>query len=404
MIEFRVDGRVKRLRIADSRLVELTIGHAPVGDEPATSSSLEISPGSINAHTHLYSGLAPLGLPAPPLPPQSFLEILQRIWWRLDRALDPAALRASARYYLAEALLAGTTTVIDHHESPNLIEGSLDILAEACAELGIRALLCYGATERNGGPTEASRGLAECRRFIRENRRPTVRGVVGLHASFTVSDDTIRRAGDLCRELNTILHLHLAEDAADVVDARRRGFAGPLQRLRDLNALIPGSILAHGVHLTPADVQLANEYGCWLVQNPRSNSGNKVGYAENLVTARRVALGTDGYPARMDDERAHLAREAQAHGDGSAEVTRRAAGAYDLLGAFFDGPFFPLAAGMTADLCTMESVQSGTAVRDVYVAGKELVCAGALVNASFDEICHEAQVEAQRLWDRMQQF
>ena len=134
-------------------------------------------------------------------------------------AIDEASLRAAARLYVAEALLHGTTTLVDHHESPRLIEGSLDVLADACHELGARALLCYGATERNGGRDEASRGLTECRRFIETNSRPLVRGVVGLHASFTVSDETLREAAALCRELDSVVHVHLAEDRADVEDA-----------------------------------------------------------------------------------------------------------------------------------------------------------------------------------------
>src|SRR5512143_3781295 len=132
--------------------------------------------GFVNAHTHLYSGLAPLGMPKPQPPPANFLEILERVWWPLDRALDEATLRAAARYYVAEALLRRTTALVDHHESPNFIEGSLDVLADACQELGMRAVLCYGATERNGGRQEARRGLAECRRFIEANTRPLIRG------------------------------------------------------------------------------------------------------------------------------------------------------------------------------------------------------------------------------------
>ena len=129
--------------------------------------------GNVNAHTHIYSGLAPLGIPQPEPEPESFVQILERLWWLLDRALDEESLRASARLYVADALLAGTTVLIDHHESPDFIEGSLDVLADACDELGIRALLCYGATERNGGVDEAMRGLGECRRFIESNDRPS---------------------------------------------------------------------------------------------------------------------------------------------------------------------------------------------------------------------------------------
>jgi cytosine/adenosine deaminase-related metal-dependent hydrolase len=260
----------------------------------------------VNAHTHLYSGLAPLGMPAPAVKPATFLEILERVWWRLDRALDEPSLRAAARFYVSAARRAGTAVLVDHHESPAFIEGSLDVLADACAEFGVAALLCYGATERNGGREEARRGLAECRRFIRSNERPLVSGLVGLHASFTVSDDSIAEAGELCRELGTVLHVHVAEDAADVEDARRRGYDGPLERLATLGALVPGSILAHGVHLSPAQVRRASEAGCWLVQNPRSNRTNGVGYPHALGSADLVALGTDGFESDMRAEAAAL--------------------------------------------------------------------------------------------------
>jgi len=269
----------------------------------------------VNAHTHLYSGLAPLGMPAPSPPPATFLEILERVWWRLDRALDEASLRAAARYYVSAARRAGTAMLVDHHESPGMIEGSLDLLADACMEFGVPAVLCYGATERNGGREEARRGLAECRRFIRENTRPRMAGVVGLHASFTVSDDTIREAGELCRELATVLHVHLAEDAADVEDARRRGYEGPLERLSALGSLVPGSILAHGVHLSAGQAKKAGEAGCWLVQNPRSNRNNRVGYGRSLRAAARVALGTDGFASDMREEARALATIAAKEGD-----------------------------------------------------------------------------------------
>src|SRR6516165_9177735 len=124
----------------------------------------EIRAGAVCAHTHLYSGLSRYGMPAASPPPGNFLQLLERVWWRLDRALDETTLRAAAMDYVARALLAGTTALVDHHESPNLIEGSLAILAEVCEQLGMRALLCYGATERNAGRDEARRGLAECRR------------------------------------------------------------------------------------------------------------------------------------------------------------------------------------------------------------------------------------------------
>ena len=285
----------------------------------------------VNAHTHLYSGLAPFGMPPPVPPPENFVQNLQYIWWRLDRALDEAALRAGARWYVAQARLAGTVALVDHHESPGFIEGSLDVVADACVEFGMAAVLCYGATERNGGQDEARRGLDECRRFIRSNRRPRVTGAVGLHASFTVSDHTIREAGALGRDLGTVLHVHIAEDGADVRDARRRGYEGPLQRLMALGALAPGSILAHGVHLSPEDVRRGSDAGCWFVQNPRSNLKNRVGYPSALVGAARVALGTDGFPSNMRDESEALSEVSAAAGEPPALAACRLEAGWDLV-------------------------------------------------------------------------
>lgn len=293
--------------------------------------------GAVNAHTHIYSALAPFGMPEPENPPESFLQILERIWWRLDRAIDAYALRVSARWYAAQSRHLGTSALIDHHESPAFIEGSLDVIADACQETGVPAVLTYGATERNGGRAEAKRGLAECRRFIRGNDRPLVRGMVGLHASFTVSDDTIREAGDLCRELDCPLHVHVAEDGADLTDAVARGWPGPLERLHALGALLPGSILAHGVHLTTEQVRFARRAGAWFVQNPRSNRGNRVGYAGSLGASDRVALGTDGYPSDLVAEREALLDEARRHGEDEGVAARRADTAPALLAERFAG-------------------------------------------------------------------
>ena len=192
------------------------------------------------------------------------------------------------------------------------IEGSLAILAEACEELGARALVCYGASERNFGREEARRGLAECRRLAAS---PLVRGLIGLHASFTVSDETAREAGALARELGTVVHVHLAEDQADVDDARRRGYPGPLERLLSLDALPEGSILAHGVRLSRDQVRLAADAGCWFVHNPRSNEGNRVGYAGALSAANASRVGRDGWDADMAAEDAALMRLAEQNGD-----------------------------------------------------------------------------------------
>lgn len=330
------------------------------------------APGLVNAHTHLYSGLVPLGMPAPLTRPPDFVSILRQVWWRLDRALDEASIAASAELYVAEAVALGAAGLIDHHESPNLIEGSLDILAVPCARFGMPAVLCYGATERNGGRDEARRGLAECARFARENRRPAIGAVVGLHASFTVSDDTIREASRLARDLGTVLHIHVAEDQADVDDARARGYAGVIDRLARLDAMVPGSIFAHGVHLTVDEVKACEAAGIWLVQNPRSNKGNRVGYPSALAASGRVALGTDGYPAGMGDEVSALMEESAAHGDNHVRARARPAAGAVLLAERLGGACAPPS-----------------------------LAARASAAAALDSIRARVQSDANDLWDRM---
>jgi len=328
--------------------------------------------GGVNAHTHLYSGLVTLGMPAPDPAPRAFPEILERVWWRLDRALDADSLRAAAELYVTEAIESGTTGLIDHHESPSFVEGSLDLLAEVCQVRGMPAVLCYGVTERNDGRDEAKRGLEECRYFLESNRRSLVAGAVGVHAGFTVSDETLREAAELARELGAVLHLHVAEDACDVEDARRRGYGGIVDRLEALGVLVRGSILAHGVHLTEGEVRRVAEAGCWLVQNPRSNVGNGVGYARNLAASELVALGTDGYPSDLRAEEACLFAEASAAGEELEVVARRLPAGEELLGSWFDG-----------DL-------PNSARRARERAVEEL-----------PELRRRAQEQAERLWKRM---
>ncbi len=381
MSALHLAGGPRELFVAEGRVAEGPVA----GARRIDCAGAEIAAGAVNAHTHLYSGLAGLGMPAPDRAPENFVQILERVWWRLDRALDAASLGAAARLYIAEALLAGTTTLVDHHESPAFIDGSLDVLADAAQELGCRLVTGYGATERNGGRDEARAGLAECARFVRDNRRPLVRGMLALHASFTVGDDTIRDMAALCSELDVPLHVHVAEDVADVEDARRRGYAGPLERLLELGALPAGSVLAHGVHLDEAEVKRAGAAGAWLVNNPRSNAGNRVGFARALGASARVALGTDGYPADMRAERAALV----ASGVDEATADARAACGAAIAAERFDQP-------LTADLVVRDA-----RVRHVIVAGALVVDDGRLVRGDLEEIRAKAREQAPRLFERM---
>ena len=234
--------------------------------------------GLVCGHHHLYSTLA-RGMPAPPRQPGTFLEVLEQIWWRLDTALDLDMIRWSAMLGAVEALQSGCTAIIDHHESPNAIEGSLTVIADACAEVGVRVVCAYGVTDRHG-PDGARRGLAENDRFLREGGR----GLVGVHASFTCSDATLEAASGLALEHGVGVHVHVAE----AVDDRAAG-----ARLASLAR--DEWLLAHCVHL---DRDLPGT----IVHNPRSNMNNAVGYARPAARENRVVLGTDGIGADMLEE------------------------------------------------------------------------------------------------------
>ena len=260
----------------------MTLAPNPV---PPDTLSPNQTPGLVCAHHHLYSALA-RGMPAPPRTPTGFLEILEQIWWRLDCALDADLIHWSAKLGAVEALAAGCTAIVDHHESPNAIEGSLSIIADACAEVGVRVNCAYGVTDRHG-PDGAAAGLAENDRFLSAADGVTRRGMVGVHAAFTCSDDTLDAAAELARRHGVGVHVHVAEGPADT-----------WERLRPHSA--DDWWLVHGVHL-PDDHGLRGT----VVHNPRSNMNNAVGYARPqrfAAAGHPVALGTDGIGADMLDE------------------------------------------------------------------------------------------------------
>lgn len=236
--------------------------------------------GLVCAHHHLYSALA-RGMPPPPATPRNFQEILELIWWRLDCALDEEMLLASARLGALEALERGCTAIIDHHESPNAIDGSLSIIAEACAEVGVRVSCAYGVTDRHGAEG-ARKGLRENERYLQEGGN----GMVGVHAAFTCEPDTLAAAAEMAENFGVGVHIHVGEGLPDADAAK----------VLELYAASDW-LLVHGVLLAD-DHPLAGT----VVHNPRSNMNNSVGYAHPARFANPVALGTDGIGADMLEE------------------------------------------------------------------------------------------------------
>lgn len=296
------------LRIEGGRVRERGARLEPrPGEETIDLGGKLVMPGMVCAHTHLYSALA-RGMPAPPRAPSNFREILELIWWRLDLALDEETIYWSAMAGALDAARAGATCLFDHHASPSHILGSLNIVREAIEKVGLRGVLCYEVTDR-GGEQKRDEGLEENRAFLESIKNsPSAgpgslfRGMVGAHASFTLSDRSLGACAELMREYDAGIHIHVAEDLCDVEYTRTKYGSGVVERLERCGALSDCSILAHGVHLSERDIVIARSRDVWFAHNPRSNMNNQVGYAPIAKFGHRVLLGTDGIGADMFEE------------------------------------------------------------------------------------------------------
>jgi len=252
------------LRIEGERIVARGQGLEPVGDDEVIDlKGSTVLPGNINAHGHLYAGLA-AGMPIPDVPLESFTDILTTLWWPLDRALDADAIYLSALAGSWDAVRCGTTLIFDHHASLACVGGSLDRVEEGVGQVGLRGCLSYEVTDR-GGKGQRDITLQENERYLQKilEAGPVdvaqFKGMVGAHASFTLEDKTLQLLADLCDRMGTGLHIHLAEGTTDREVSQDRGWPDPLQRLMGVGLVRPGSIFAHGVDLSPVDMQAIEE-------------------------------------------------------------------------------------------------------------------------------------------------
>ena len=263
-----------------------------------------VMPGNICAHTHFYGAFA-RGMAIPGAPPKDFPDILRRLWWRLDRALLDVDVKYSALVCLVDAIKHGTTTLIDHHASPRAIDGSLDQIADAVAEAGVRAALCYEVTDRNG-PEGAQAGISENVRFWHSLKEREHDGLLastfGLHASLSLSEETLAACVAAGRELGSGFHIHVAEHEADEYDSLQKYGKRVVDRLADAGVLSHKSIVAHGIHIDPREMMLLEDSGTWVTHQPRSNMNNAVGAADiegMLRLTIPVCLGNDGFSNNM---------------------------------------------------------------------------------------------------------
>jgi putative selenium metabolism protein SsnA len=391
-----------------------------------------VMPGNICAHTHFYGAYA-RGMAIHGAAPKDFPEILEKLWWPLDKALTYEDVRNSALVMLVDAIKHGTTTLIDHHASPNAIDGSLDVIAEAVEQSGLRASLCYEVTDRNGADG-AKAGIAENVRFIKQqvalsDQRPRLAATFGLHASLTLSEETL----EACREAapeGIGFHIHVAEHEVDQYDSLAKSGLRVVDRLQRHGMLGPRSIVVHAVHVDAQEINLLAETGTWVTHQPRSNMNNGVGIGdvESMMRAGvSVCLGTDGFSSTMWEEwkTAYLVHKVWRRDPrrmSGTDVANMAV--YN--NAWLAGSFFPkaplgvLAPGAHADLIFVDyhphtPLTAGnlpwqiifgfheSMVTTTIVAGKVLMRDRQLLTLDEAEIAAQARAAAPSVWERYNQ-
>lgn len=260
-----------------------------------------IMPGFINTHHHLYSTFA-RGMFIPGTPAKNFVGILKNLWWKLDKTLTAEDIYYSSLIPLIECVKNGVTSIIDHHESQNYQIGALDDIRKAVETIGIRACLCMGASDRYG---KGAADLKESERFLeklKQEKPELVSGMVGLHAAFTVNNDTLKKSVEIADNYKVGMHIHCAEDLSDEKDSLKKYGMRVVSRLKKFGALGKKTLLIHCVHINKAEEKIIKDTDTNVVHNPESNMNNAVGCADVLGMMNKgitVGLGTDGMSSDM---------------------------------------------------------------------------------------------------------
>jgi len=400
-------------------------------DERMDAKGQYIMPGNICAHTHFYGAFA-RGMGIPGSPPKDFPEILQKLWWPLDMALDEDSVRLSADVMLIDAIQHGTTTLIDHHASPNFIDGSLDVISDSVKKAGLRASLCYEVTDRNGDDGAQS-GIRENVRFIKScqnDPQETISGCFGLHASLTVSDRTLEAVADVLPDGYGI-HIHVAEHSIDEFDSLSKSGLRVIDRLNKFELLGPNSIAIHAVHIDAKEMSILADTGTWVTHQPRSNMNNAVGMPrveDMLRMGIPVCIGTDGFSSTMWAEwkfvyLVHKLWNRDPRWMNGADVIKMGVhNNRDLARIFFpNAPLGLLKPGAYADIIFVNyhpftpmnvgnlpwHILFGfneSKVTTTIVSGKVLMKDRQLLTLDEEEITAEAQAAAPGIWERYETF
>lgn len=262
-----------------------------------------IMPGLLNTHHHIYSAFA-RGMASSGKSPDNFLEILENLWWKVDKKLNHEDIKYSALTTYIDSVKNGVTTVFDHHAGPNSITGSLDIIAEAAKEVGIRTCLCYEVSDRDGLDL-MQEGIDENINFIKKYNNTDenmIRGMFGLHASFTLSSDSLKKCQAAMNGIDVGYHVHVAEGIGDLEDSLEKYGKPVVERLMDYGIFGKKTIAAHCIYVSDKELDLLKETGTNILHNPESNMGNAVGCApvlEIFAKGINIGLGTDGFTNDM---------------------------------------------------------------------------------------------------------
>ncbi len=386
-------------------------------------------PGFVNAHGHLYSALA-RGMPAPPRQAGSFAQILEYIWWRLDKALDPESVLMSAYTGIMDSIRSGVTTIIDHHASPHAIDGSLSVIASALTDIGMRGDLCYEVSDRDG--TAAARaGIYENERYLdslRKHPDPLLAGHFGLHALFTISDVTLDESVQVAEKLGVGFHVHVAEGPEDGEHSRTRHNMDLVSRMSKHGVLRPDTLLIHGVHLNPEDLAAISHHPVTLVHNPQSNQNNAVGFCDITSVHEagiNLALGNDGIGGAILPE----LRAAVFAGHHAARSPGKPSWALpfsmlmntntSLASKAFGLPIGRIEPGYAADFISVDytpptpwtkdntighflfGLCERLRVLDVWVNGNQVLRDGRFIRIDEDRIAERSRAAAAMLWDKL---
>lgn len=386
-----------------------------------------IMPGFINTHHHIYSAFA-RGMASSGKPNENFLEILENLWWKIDKKLSLEDLKYSAYTTYIDCIKKGVTTVFDHNASPFAVTGSLDSIADAAKDLGLRTCLCYEVSDRDGEKI-AQEGIDENINFIKKyntDEQNMIKGMFGLHASFTLSDETLRKCDEELKGLNAGYHVHVAEGIDDLEQCLEKYGKRVVERLRDMNILGDKTIAVHCIHVTDDELNILRDTNTMVVHNPESNMGNAVGCQPFLELHQKgitIGLGTDGYTSDMTESmkvaniiHKHVKQNPSvAWGEvpvSMFENNRKIAQKY------FSGDLGILRAGALADVIVVDydpltpmnenninsHILFGFTGKDVIttiIDGKVIMQDRKLVGINEKEIFKTSREVAKKLWDRM---